>query len=184
MRYFAKSVLTTPFWICLDWVGSTLRGEDYTCINYPLKFLSLGGSTSLVVQFQHSKRCTYNKPKGLQSNGEAWSTMECMLQHLLHPRPPAPPPPNSLPGLEGSTLWWMGEILKTRQRACAVRDYLDWRSLKHQGVSELHTSPPTPTEWDASLPQGLGTLCQHNFGHNSIVGGSSNAGITAICFSA
>ena len=93
MRYFAKSVLTTPFWICLDWVGSTLRGEDYTCINYPLKFLSLGGSTSLVVQFQHSKRCTYNKPKGLQSNGEAWSTMECMLQHLLHPRPPAPPPP-------------------------------------------------------------------------------------------
>ena len=42
-EYFAKSVLTTPFCICLDWVGTTLRGEDYTCINYPLNFLSPGG---------------------------------------------------------------------------------------------------------------------------------------------
>ena len=64
MRYFAKSVLTTPFCICLD-CCSTLIGEDCTCINYPHNFLSPGvgdggggGSASLVVHFQHSKRCT------------------------------------------------------------------------------------------------------------------------------
>ena len=41
MRYFAKSVLTTPFCICLD-CCSTLIGEDCTCINYPHNFLSPG----------------------------------------------------------------------------------------------------------------------------------------------
>ena len=37
-------------------------------------------------------------------------------------------------------------------------------------------------EWDASPPLRLGKLCQHNFGHNSIVEESSNAGTIAIFF--
>ena len=28
-----------------------------------------------------------------------------------------------------------------------------------------HPLPPSPMEWDASPPLGLGKLCQHNFGH-------------------
>ena len=43
-------------------------------------------------------------------------------------------------------------------------------------------APPSPMEWDASPPLGLGKLCQHNFGHNSIVGESSNAGTIAFFF--
>ena len=46
-----------------------------------------------------------------------------------------------------------------------------------------HLTPfPLPMEWDASPPLGLGKLCQHNFGHNSIVRESSNAGTIAIFF--
>ena len=68
-------------------------------------------------------------------------------------------PPLPLPGLDGSAPW-MGEVLKTSQKACTVRDYLDWRSMKHQGVSELDPAAPhppthTPMEWDASPPLGL-----------------------------
>ena len=37
-------------------------------------------------------------------------------------------------------------------------------------------------EWDASPPLGLGKLCQHNFGHNSIVRELSNASTIAIFF--
>ena len=37
-------------------------------------------------------------------------------------------------------------------------------------------------EWDASPPLGLGKLCQHNSGHNSIVRESSNAGTIVIFF--
>ena len=54
-----------------------------------------------------------------------------------------------------------------------------WSTKEHQN------SPPSPSpmEWDASPPLGLGKLCQHNFGHNCIVGESSNAGTIAIFFS-
>ena len=35
---------------------------------------------------------------------------------------------------------WMGEVLKTSQRACTVRAYLGW---KHHGVNV--TTPPPPS---------------------------------------
>ena len=61
------------------------------------------------------------------------STMEWILQ--LHPFPP-----------------WMGEVLKTSQRACTVRAYLVW---KHDGVNITTpptTLPPLPA-WNASPSQ-------------------------------
>ena len=41
-------------------LSATLTGEDYTFINYPLNFLSPGGSVSLVVHF------VFNIPKDVQ----------------------------------------------------------------------------------------------------------------------
>ena len=37
---------------------------------------------------------------------------------------------------------WMGEVLKTSQRACTVRAYLGW---KHHGVN-VTTPPPPPMD--------------------------------------
>ena len=51
------------------------------------------------------------------------------------------------------------------------------------GSIRTHPLPPPPMEWNASPPLGLGKLCQHNFGHNSIVGESNNGGTIAIFFS-
>ena len=51
------------------------------------------------------------------------STMGWILQ--LHPLPP-----------------WMGEVLKTSERACTVKAYLGW---KHHGVN-ITTPPPPPMD--------------------------------------
>ena len=95
MRYFTKSVLTTPFCICLDWVGTILRTEDYTYryINYPLNFLSPGpgvgwgsaGSGSFL---------TFQKMYLKQAKGPAkqW----CSIKHHGVNITTPPPPPLSL----------------------------------------------------------------------------------------
>ena len=83
-------------------------------------------------------RGTENKPEDLHSESLSWleeprSTMGWILQ-----LPPLPP--------------WMGEVLKTSERACTVRAYLGW---KHHGVNITTpptTLPPLPA-WNASPPQ-------------------------------
>ena len=195
MGYFAKSVLTTPFSICLDWAGTTLIGEDCTCINYPLKILlsrrvsKLSGSFSTFQKMylkqakgpakqwwsmkHHGVNITTPPPPSLplmdwmvvyspgqerylkQAKGaaqqeliligEMWSIKKGILQ--LHPLPPR---------LDGSPPTWMGEVLKTSQRVCIVRKYLDWRCMKHQGVSELTPSHLPPPPWNGMLVHHLG----------------------------
>ena len=71
--------------------------------------------------------------------GEMRSIKKGILQ--LHPLP--------LRRLDGSPPPWMGEVLKTSQRVCTVREYLDWRCMKHQGVSVL-TPFPLPL-WNGML---------------------------------
>ena len=55
---------------------------------------------------------------------------------------------------------WMGEVLKTSERACTVRAYLGW---KHHGVNI--TTPPTTLlplpAWNASPPQHCPPVCCH-----------------------
>ena len=119
--------------------------------------------------------------KVFKTNQRACTTLACLnWRDVKHQERNITTPPPSPPRLEGSPLTLMEEVLKTSQRVCTVREYLDWRCMKHQGVSELTPSP---------LPHGmgcqngmlaLGKLCQHNFGHNSIVGVSSNAGTIAM----
>ena len=75
------------------------------------------------------------------------------------------------------------EILTTSQRACTVRAYLDWRSMKHQGVSELHISASNPHEMGCLSPP-LSLVRFNNYTSiilviNAIVGASSNTSIMA-----
>ena len=93
---------------------------------------------------------TGHKPKGLHSKSSSW------LEKCEETRKEYT---NSTPSLSQGWMIvhshaWMGEILKTSQRACTVRAYLDWTSMKHQEVWELHTSPPPPTpmKWGCLSP--------------------------------
>ena len=55
---------------------------------------------------------------------------------------------------------WMGEVLKTSERACTVRAYLGW---KHHGVNITTpptTLPPLPA-WNASPSQHCPPVCCH-----------------------
>ena len=53
------------------------------------------------------------------------------------------PTPFPLHGLDGSLLPWTREVVKTSQRACTARAYLDWRSVKQQ--ERNITTPPGPS---------------------------------------
>ena len=170
MRYFPKSVLTTPFCFCLDWVPHWELRTVHVLIIHIIPWVPGGGESATFSIFQkmylkHGVNITTPPPPPLplmdwmvvyspaqerylkQAKGpakqeliligEMWSIKKGILQ--LHPLP--------LPRLDGSPPPWMGEVLKTNQRDCTVKDYLDWRRMKHQGVSELAPSP---------LPYGMG----------------------------
>ena len=55
------------------------------------------------------------------------------------------PTPSPLHGLDGSLPPWTREVVKTSQRACTARAYLDWRSVKQQ--ERNITTPLPPPLW-------------------------------------
>ena len=54
------------------------------------------------------------------------------------------PTPSPLHGLDGSLPPWTREVVKTSQRACTARAYLDWRSVKQQ-EKKYNDSTPSPS---------------------------------------
>ena len=51
--------------------------------------------------------------------------------------------PTPLHGLDGSLPPWTREVVKTSEKACTARAYLDWRSVKQQ-ERNITTRPPPP----------------------------------------
>ena len=87
---------------------------------------------------QHSKRGTSQRDCTARDYsilmGEAWSTKEWIL-HLLIPSPQ-----------------WMGEVLKTSEKASTMRAYLGWKH--HEAPwDEYYNSTPSPYGWKRYLKQ-------------------------------
>ena len=175
MRYFAKTVLRTPFCICLDWVPHWELRTIHNYINYPLNFLSPGGGGGESATFSTFQKMYLKHAKG---PAKQW----CSIKHHIWSEYYSSTPSPSLDWMVVHPHGWERSLKQAK--GCAQSGSIligdAWSTKEYQNSP----SSPSPMEWDASPPLGLGKLCQHNFGHNSIVGESSNAGTIAFFFSA
>ena len=119
-------------------LSSTLRGGDYTCINYPLNFLSPGGGGE---GGESATFSIFQKMYLKQAKGPAkqW----CSIKHHGVNITNFTPTPSLLNGLDGSLLLWTRKVFKTSRRACTARAYLNWRDVKQQ-ERNITTPPPPP----------------------------------------